>query len=317
MLKSKPLSGKPGNRRQSSLKRMQAWFGKAISTPLPPEYGGNPLAISAPRLRPKAEAFLNAKHGLSGFDRLGIYNQQYWFRLLTIMQDEHPCAVHVLGLHPYNDWAARYLSAHPPSSPYLSLLDAEFFRFMDKNYRGRNRKAVLEAIAHDMAFSRAVDAPAGKTPAPGDFASGRLDAVKMRLAPHVTPLRLSFDLAAFRAACIRDESLEKRIALKRMASCAVVYRHAFLPRWKPISRAAYKLLTELRTPGTLRNIFSRLEGRLSARERKELEAHLQEWFREWTALGWLSREEESPKRAGRKRGQAHRRPAWPSSDRRG
>lgn len=159
-----------------SLDDLQAWFGRAISRPLPKEYSGNPLAGSAPELAADGNALIHGRGGVSGFDRAGIYNQQYWFRLITIMQEEYACAVHVLGLKAYNDWAIRYLAAHPPASPYLSRLDAEWLDFMAREYRPSgsggdpDREAVLQALAYDRAFSRAFDAPDG-LPMPGEVAS--------------------------------------------------------------------------------------------------------------------------------------------------
>src|SRR6185369_5281152 len=92
MNRMKPKTRKP------ALSDLQAWFGKAIARPLPNRYPGNPLAVSAPTLAAQAQRRLFSRGGVSGFDRLGIYNQQYWFRLITIMQQEYPSAAHLIGL---------------------------------------------------------------------------------------------------------------------------------------------------------------------------------------------------------------------------
>lgn len=265
-----------------SLAELQAWFGEAISRPLPMEYAGNPLAVSAPELRESGNATVRGRGGLSGFERVGIYNQQYWFRLITIMQGEYPCAVHRLGLRPFNEWVIRYLEAHPPSSPFLSRLDEAWPAFIEARYQGPDRDSVVQAVAFDRAFSRAFDAPEGAA-LTQEGAGGLL-----QLAPHVSVLRLDWDFPAYRIQCLKDESLEDAIALQPGPSCLVIWRGSDLAVWqKPVSPAACKVLGELREPTTIPDAFDRLEGRLSAEEQAELETSLSQWFAIWVRASWL------------------------------
>lgn len=276
--------GGPGS--GGSLDDLQAWFGRAISRPLPEEWQGNPLARAAPELAEAGDALIHGRGGLGGFARVGVYNQQYWFRLISIMQEEYPCAVHLLGLKPFNAWAVRYLSAHPPDSPYLARLDAEWPAFLDREYAGADRDAVLQAVAVDRAFSRAVDAPEGL---PLSGAGGDLMAAPLRLAPHASVLDLGWDFPAYRALCLADGSLERRIPLEPGPRWLAVWRGEDLGLWQQaLPAAAGKVLAELRRPATLEEAFARLEGRLDAEEQAALEAGLAGWFAEWTRAGILS-----------------------------
>ncbi|HKP96475.1 MAG TPA: putative DNA-binding domain-containing protein [Fibrobacteria bacterium] len=285
-----------GNR---SLARLQEWLGKAISRPLPEEYPANPLAVSSPELRGEADALVREKGGLSGFGRVGIYNQQYWFRLISIMQSEHPCAVHLMGLRIFNEWAARYLEAHPPSSSFLAELDAGFPAFLEKGYRGEAREAVLQAAAYDRALSKAFDAPEGiSLAAAGISAPADLPAARLALAPHLTPLRVDWDFADFRAQCLPDESLEGCFELKPETACLVVFRGADLEIMKePVSRPALAVLGAFAEPATLAGAFEKLEGKVAEEDQAELMAGISGWFRDWVARGWLCAAE-SPDRDG-------------------
>lgn len=269
------------------LEDLQAWFGRAIRHPLPRDYRGNPLATGAPELDAEADQLIRGRGGVSGSERVGIYNEQYWFRLVSIMQEEYPCAVHVLGLKAYNDWVIRYLAAHPPASPYLSRLDAEWPDFMAREYRPSRpgRDPVLQALAYDRAFSRAFDAPDGLPLQPQQPLQ---PPQAMGLAPHASTVRLSFDFPAFRPLCLADESLERAIPLAPGGSPMVIWRGKDLTLWqKPLPEAACKVLEALREPATLPEAFARLEGALSPREEEELVANLTEWFTEWTREGIL------------------------------
>lgn len=282
---------------KNELAELQAWFGRAISQPLPTEYPDNPLAVSSPDLESEADARLNGKGGLSGFGRLGVYNQQYWFRLITIMQGEYPCAVHIIGLREFNQWVIRFLQAHPPASPFLANLDADFLTYMGREYGAADSEAVLQAIAYDRALSKAFDAPEGLSLAaaagtdPGDPVSVMtIMSQRLALAPHVAVLRLGYDFDAYRALCLGDESLEESFELKALEaeSCLVLYRDAdFDLAQEPVTAAALAVLQEFRAPSLLAEAFERLEGRLSAAEQSELETRLASWFQDWVARGWL------------------------------
>jgi putative DNA-binding protein len=275
-----------------SLEQLQTWFGQVISRPLPREYPANPLHLSAPEVRPEAGQRLRAKGGLDGFGRLGIYNQQYWFRLISVMQSDYTCAIHLMGLRPFNDWAVRYLTAHPPASPYLAELDAGFHAFLDANYRGGDRAAVLQAVAYERALSKAFDAAEGVPLFSAGFTDqaepAALLSARLRLAPHLTPLHVDWDFADYRARCLPDESLEQAIEPHAVAADLVIFRDENLDVMKqPVAAAALAVLLEFREPASLTEAFGGLEGRLDPGVQAEMEAGLSGWFQEWVAKGWL------------------------------
>lgn len=276
------------------LNELQAWFGAAIARPLPDEYPGNPLEVSAPGLAKEADARLRAKGALGGFDRLGVYNQQYWFRLVSVMQSEYTCAIHLMGLKAFNDWTVRYLTAHPPASPFLADLDRGFPAFLAEGYAGPERDAVLQAVAYERALSQAFDAPDGATVAASGLAPEALMGARLLLAPHATPLHVDWDFAEYRSRCLGDESLEAEMDPPRQASAdLMIYRDADLQVTKTeVPAAALALLRAF--PGTLPEVFSRLEGALTPDDEASLARALPGWFQAWSANGWLCLDREEP-----------------------
>ncbi len=285
--------GKP-RQKPPTLEQLQTWFGKAISTPLPEAYPANPLALSAPELETKAEVLVRGKGGLDGFGRLGIYNQQYWFRLISIMQSDYTCAIHIMGLRNFNHWAVRYLEAHPPASPFLADLDAAFPAYLEANYQGLDRAPLLQAIAYERALSKAFDAGDGRIlGAAGNAAPADLLSARLTLAPHLTPLRVDWDFADFRGRCLTDDSLELAFELTPGTDHLVIFRDVDLDILKlSVPPAALAVLGEFREPTTLTHAFGRLEGKLSDQDQAALEAGLSGWFRDWVARGWLCLGEE-------------------------
>jgi hypothetical protein len=191
-----------------------------------------------------------------------------------------------MGLRVFNDWAVSYLRAHPPASPFLAELDAAFPAFMEREYRGERREAVLQAIAYERALSKAFDAPEGESLA--DSAPADLMAARLRLAPHLTPLRVDWDFAEYRARCLPDEGLEAELEPEPAEARLVIYRAADLDIMKqPVSPAALAVLGAFSEPATVSEAFERLEGALSPEEQEEMAANLSGWFRDWVARGWL------------------------------
>jgi hypothetical protein len=266
---------------------LQAWFGGSIAIPLPDEYPGNPLEISAPAAASEADGRLRAKGGMSGFARLGVYNQQYWFRLVSIMQADYACAIHLMGLHPFNAMAVRYLTDHPPASPFLAELDKDFPAYLAANYQGPERSAVLQAIAYERALSKAFDAEDGETLADAGLGPEALMTTRLRLAPHVTPVHVDWDFAEYRSRCSQDESLEADVGPPVPGPAdLVIHRDASLDVLKePVPAAALALLRAF--PGTLGEVFAELEGKLAPADQAALESGLGSWFQAWVAEGWL------------------------------
>jgi hypothetical protein len=282
-------------RKPPTLEQLQTWFGKAISRPLPENYPANPLALSAPELEAEADSLVRGKGGLAGFGRLGIYNQQYWFRLISIMQSDYTCAIHIMGLRNFNDWAVRYLEAHPPASPFLAELDAAFPAYLEARYQGADRAPLLQAIAYERALSKAFDAAEGFTlGAAGNAAPADLMSARLVLAPHLTPLRVDWDFADYRGRCLTDESLEQAFELTPGTDHLVIFRDADLNVMKiPVGPAALAVLLEFGSPSTLVDAFGRLEGKLSGDDQAALEGGISGWFRDWVARGWLCLAEEA------------------------
>ena len=53
---------------------------------------------------------------LTAQQRIGLYNQQYWFRLFTIMQEQYPTVTRLFGFGSYNrEIAEPFLLRFPPN----------------------------------------------------------------------------------------------------------------------------------------------------------------------------------------------------------
>jgi hypothetical protein len=93
------------------------------------EAAGHERALQARGL----EAVIAGSEGLSARDRLSIYANAYFYRLLDIFKEDFPCTYTVLGDINFHNLITGYLIEYPPSEP--SVL-----------YTGRHLPHYLETI---------------------------------------------------------------------------------------------------------------------------------------------------------------------------
>ena len=62
----------------------------ALFRPLTPKWGMQKRCTDGSRMEELAAAFIKPNDRLSSFERLEIYNRQYWFRVLDCLYDDYP-----------------------------------------------------------------------------------------------------------------------------------------------------------------------------------------------------------------------------------
>src|ERR1700761_775424 len=63
-----------------------------------------------------AASFIAPNSQLSAFERLEIYNRQYWFRVLGALAEDFPALRSVIGVRAFEAMSVSYLNAHPNRS---------------------------------------------------------------------------------------------------------------------------------------------------------------------------------------------------------
>ena len=63
-----------------------------------------------------AESFIAPNSRLTAFERLEIYNRQYWFRVLSALAEDFPALSSVVGASAFEALSIAYLTAHPSRS---------------------------------------------------------------------------------------------------------------------------------------------------------------------------------------------------------
>ena len=67
---------------------------------------------------------------LSGRERMGIYRQMYWYRIVDVLIESFPRVVHAMGVADFTRMASRYIAAHPSENPAIERVGFRLPEFM-------------------------------------------------------------------------------------------------------------------------------------------------------------------------------------------
>lgn len=271
------------------LKATQEWFGKIISSPLVADSKISELTPSGGNIKEEAEARISPSPTLKPYERIQLYNQQYWWRLISNMQDTFPFIVRLFGYTDFNDTIATpYLIAYPPSHWSLDVLGSNLPKWISDSYHANDKQLVHDAALLDIFYLSLFFKPLLKVLSEDQFDS------TIYLQPHVTFLEFPYEIVAFRDAMLEQEPdhwIDNPFPeLKRVPQSLILYRslkgHT---TYKCLSSAEMTLLKLFQKGTTLDAVCEWIETQ-SSEFRSEVEQSLQKWFQDWTIRGILTHE---------------------------
>ena len=260
----------------SGLIRNQTWFAKTITTPMQRD---SKLVGSH-----EASKYVLPSQTLTSHERMEIYHQQYWWRLLRCLAENFPFLTRLFGHATFNETiGVPYLSANPPTYWGLNGLGGTLPAYLEKNYDEEDRDLVIAASHID--WSMQIAFWIGKGPLV-DFSSADVLTTRIGLQPHVHLFDFPADLFTF-----REKFLEEEVEywdtypfpdLKAGRCFFLLYRNQENSvKWKELSRAEFALLTLFKEGSTIHEACEKVEAGEHAEEAEEF---LSLWFHEWTAL---------------------------------
>lgn len=250
-----------------------------------------------------AESFIKPNDRLTSFERLEIYNRQYWFRIRSCFYEDYPGLRAVLGDQKFARLADAYLAQHPSQSYTLRNLGsrlAEFIRAEPRWTRPKTKLA-LDLARLEWAHIEAFDNEARPPVKAGDLAGSSPAKIRLKLQPHLTLLKLEnvvddFLIELKSNAGLRNEASNameqnrrrKKVPaphrLKRQVNFLAVHRYEGNVYYKPLAPGQYLLLSALQKGATLERACVQL---IRLKIPGDLGATIQQWFADLTALGWF------------------------------
>ena len=250
-----------------------------------------------------AESFIKPNDRLTSFERLEIYNRQYWFRLRASFYEDYPGLRAVLGDRKFEQLADAYLTHYPSQSYTLRNLGSRLVKYLAaQSPRTLPHKSLALDLARlEWAHIEAFDNPARSSLELDTLLGLEPAQITFQLQPHLTLLRLRHEVDDFlielkSGAGLRQEAsnameqhqkqFKWRLArvLRPHVNYLAVHRHQNAIYYKRLDIVQYRLLTALQSGATLEAACGQLVGlKLPA----NLGQSIQEWFQTWARLGWF------------------------------
>jgi len=291
------------------LLQLQRTMARAVLQPLTPSEHMQRRAPGGGSMKRYASRFIKPNDRLTSFERLEIYNRQYWFRVLSALGEDFPGLQAVLGARRFEAMAKAYLVANPSSSFTLRNLGSRLPEWLQKNpkWAWKNKTLALDIARLEWADIEAFDEKAEPTLRTEDISSADGAKLKLTLQPYVRLLSLHYPVddlllevrkededTDFASNTFAEHRKRKRVRavakLKPAQIFLAVHRIDYSVYFRRLDPEEYAILTALRDGKTL---SAAVEGALrkSAIPAGERPVQVQTWFQTWAALGWFCRPE--------------------------
>ncbi len=276
----------------SALKREQQWFGSIIGRPIDEHSQMMSLSPSGLPMEVEASRHLVPSPTMRPEQRIQIYNQQYWWRLLRALQESFPLVTRLFGYRNFNRLiAVPYLVKYPPRHWALAPLGDRLVQWVAEEYEAPNQQLVADAARLDWAFVASFTAE--QWPEMPQNAGEEITTRMLYCQPHLHLFQFGADLLKYRQDCLEHDPdyweanpLPELICDKH--HYFVVYRNPRLDiSWKEIGEIEYSLLLQFQQGASIEQVCEWLEKQSMA-VYQEAADHLQKWFEEWTARDWLT-----------------------------
>jgi hypothetical protein len=252
-----------------------------------------------------AEAFIKPNDRLTAFERLQIYNQQYWWRLLGAFGEDFRGLRAVLGEARFDKLATAYLAAHGSSSWNLRDLGQHLVAFLEAQPAFTRPRTALALDIARVEWARVIAFDEAEKPVLTAQQIARTPPGQLRLGlqPYLVLLELAHPVDDFMRTLKRSEisAVSNAVAAthprsrqtftvrqSRTPIHLAVHRVNFSVYYKRLDPEAYRLLLALRAGATLEDACG--QAFAGSKELPEQSAaRLQEWFARWMEFGWFCR----------------------------
>jgi hypothetical protein len=291
------------------LMQLQRTMARAVMQPLTPSERMQRRAPDGGPMKRYASRFIKPNDRLTSFERLEIYNKQYWFRVLSALGEDFPGLRAVLGERRFDGMAKAYLIANPSRSFTLRNLSARMESWLRKNpkWAGANQKLALDIARLEWADIEAFDGKAEPPLRPEDLTAAAGARMKLTLQPYVRLLSFRYPVddlllevrkededTDFASNTFAEHRKRKRVRavakLKPGQIFLAVHRIDYSVYFRRLEAEEFSILTTLRRGKTLAAAVE------SAFQKSQIPAEVrplkvQTWFQTWSTLGWFCRPE--------------------------
>lgn len=288
----------------SELARLQRRMAAAVMQPLTHDEQMRRRDKAGRSTEREAGEFIKPNDRLSSFERLEIYNRQYWFRLFSGFEEDFPGVQAIVGKKRFGVLMRAYLEACPSTSFSLRNLGSRLVGWLDANpaFAGPHAEAAREMAALEWAHIEAFDNAAWTRLTP-EMLIGVGEASSITLQPYLRLVRAHYAVDDALIA-VRNENgssnsssnnattghvarkLRTIRSLPREDVFLAVHRHEDSVYYKRLSPEDFQMLSALREGKTLGEALDAgFTG--SVIPEGERPGYVQSAFAHWMDMGWF------------------------------
>jgi putative DNA-binding protein len=286
-----------------SLVELQRAMAAAVMQPLTADEQMRALAADGREMSDVAASFIAPNSRLTAFERLEIYNRQYWFRVLGALAEDFPALRAVVGALAFEALSIAYLTAHPSRSFTLRNLGSKLADWLAANPKvaGRRHRLALDVTRIEWAFVESFDS-AEHTPLTLDQIATLDGGSRLALQPHLQLIALEYpadDLVlglhkrekrqTSEAGVSHDDALATPVKLPRLRrrpTWLAAHRVDFSVYYLRLRREEFITLAAIRQGLPLADAIETgfVASPIAPSRRPRL---VREWFATWAELGWI------------------------------
>jgi len=287
------------------LAALQRTMARAVMQPLTASERMQNTAPDGKSMLAYASRFIKPNDRLTSFERLEIYNRQYWFRVLSSMIEDFPGLRAVLGDKRFEAMSKAYLADCPSQSFTLRNLGARLEAWLRKHtkWAGPKQTLAIDIARLEWADIEAFDGKAEPALRPEDLHADAGAKLKLTLQPYVRLLDLKYPVddlllevrkededTDFASNAFQERHKRKRVQavakLKPAEIFLAVHRVDDSVYFRRIAREEFAILRALRDGKALGKAIETAfrKSRVPTEERAAL---VQQWFQNWATLGWF------------------------------
>ncbi len=291
----------------SQLRDLQRLMAGAIMHPLTPQNRMQLRWKDGRRTSDVAATFIKPNDRLTSFERLEIYNRQYWFRLLDCFYEDFPGLRAVIGERKFMKLAESYIERYPSQSFTLRNLGSRLETFLGEESRwtaSHNHQLALDTVRFEWAQIEAFDGEARPILTKEDLEGKDPSRLRLKLQPYLQLLEFEYPVDDFLIAIKKRESSLRSEASNAMnaerkttrrkktplpkpqKTFVAVHRMNHVIYFKNLEPEAYRILLALKKGVTLKAACAAAFSPNNADMGKKIE-RVQRWFQNWMSLGWF------------------------------
>ena len=292
---------------------LQRRMARAVMTPLTRSERMRSVAPDGRSMRTVASRIIKPNDRLTSFERLEIYNRQYWFRVLSAFAEDFQGLRAVLGGRRFDAMAKAYLMDCPSQSFTLRNLGSRLVGWLQKHpaWAGSRQNLAVDMARLEWADIEAFDGKREPPLKPEDLAGVNPVKLHLWLQPYISLLALRYPLDDLLLEVRKDGSeldvasntFSERHKRKRVTQVArlkpspiflVVHRLDEDVYFRRIDGEEFAILSALRAGKTLNAAIESALRRTSIAA-KDRAVYVEKWFHTWSALDWFCRQERHSK----------------------